>query len=63
MVVNCGGYLSFKIFFWVGSRSTEYDRNFQETVAVINEMQEKMKSDKVVTKVRYYVEYEYAESF
>jgi hypothetical protein len=49
-----------KVFFWVGSRCADYERNFQETISLISEMTEKMQ--RKVIKVRYYVEFEYAES-
>ena len=61
LVLNQGQrpYAAFKVFFWVGSRCLEYDRNFQESVALVSEMQDRLEE----AKVRFYVEYEYSESF
>jgi hypothetical protein len=63
LILNGGHKLfhSFKVFFWIGSRCTDYDKNFQETVTLVSEMQEKMSSDDI--KLRFYLEYEYSESF
>jgi hypothetical protein len=57
----------------VGSRCTEYERNFQETVLLMSELQEKFqdttisedteKKFQTKVKMRFYIEYQYAESF
>ena len=57
-----GKYQELKAYFWVGSRCTEYDRNFQETVNLIGEIQEHLGEQGKTSKVRYLVEFHYTES-
>ncbi len=52
-------YHSLKAFFWVGSRCSEYERNFQETFALVSEAADKMKGR---ISLRFFVEFEYAET-
>ena len=52
-----GKYQELKAYFWVGSRCTEYDRNFQETVNLIGEIQEHLGEQGKTSKVRYHVEF------
>jgi hypothetical protein len=52
-------YHSLKAFFWVGSRCSEYERNFQETFALVSEAADKMKKR---VSLRFHIEFEYAET-
>jgi hypothetical protein len=52
-----GKYQELKAYFWVGSRCTEYDRNFQETVNLIGEIQEHLGEQGKTSKVRYHIEF------
>lgn len=52
-------YHSLKAFFWVGSRCSEYERNFQETFALVSEAAEKLKKR---VGLRFHIEFEYAET-
>ena len=51
-----------RVFFWVGSRSTEYERHFQETYTLLTEVQTKIKTGGGPLKLRFYIEFEYAET-
>ncbi|CDW90641.1 UNKNOWN [Stylonychia lemnae] len=58
-ILNDAPYNSYKIFFWVGSRSQDYQVKFQETVQMLQELEEEVPQ----TKIRYYIEFQYSESF
>jgi hypothetical protein len=55
-------YQAMRVFFWVGSRSTEYERHFQETYTLLTEVQTKIKTGGGPLKLRFYIEFEYAET-
>jgi hypothetical protein len=38
-VLNDKGFNSYKIFFWIGSRCEEYDKNYQDLVNLISDIQ------------------------
>jgi len=51
-------YNSFKVFFWVGSRSSDYEKNFEDATAIIKDFEQGLPN----VKVRFYIEYQHSES-
>ena len=49
----------FKVFFWVGSRSADYEKTFKETIMLVSEIEENVAG----SRLRFYVEFQYSESF
>jgi len=58
-VLNDKGFNSYKIFFWVGSRCEDYEKNYQDTVLFVNDIQKTIPC----AKTRFFIEFQYTESF
>lgn len=38
-ILNGVPYNSLKVFFWVGSRSSDYEKNFEDTILIIRDFE------------------------
>jgi hypothetical protein len=48
----------YKIFFWIGCHTNDYDNNFEMTISFLQELGKKGPH----IKIRYFIEFQYAES-